>query len=619
MVRRASHRGFQLILATTTALMAVGLVIMLVLSQRQGDSLQATAKLQADSMTALAFQLEREFLRLRGDLARASVAPTEPDWEGLALRYDIFLSRLVLINDNPSSQPLRTQTEFQALEPRLEALVAQAGPLLGSRTFLREDLSRLVRSMDAMGPDVQSLTLAANRMVMQQQEEQLQTLQAQQRLIMGLILAQVGVLLLASLGLLVRQQRQQKQQQALETLNEELRTAKEQADSASQDKSRFLANMSHELRTPFNGMLGMLDLLEDSVLTAQQRDHLHTARGSAQHLLSLLNDILDMSALEAGKIRLMREPVNLVRLVSDVHRLMLNSANRKNLPLLLVLPDEEPEQVLTDPTRIRQILFNLLSNAIKFTERGHVRLEMAYVAQDDGLLWTFTVHDTGIGMDDETLARLFQRFQQADRSATRRYGGSGLGLEISRTLARMMDGDIQVRSAQGRGSTFTFTLHTPLVSRMPAAVDTRPAPLVNAPERNAALGQGCHILVAEDHPINRKFLGAWLEKLGHQVQFAENGQQALDWVQRQAFDLVFMDIHMPEMDGLTSARLIRALPGPCARIPIVALSADILKETEDEAMAAGMDQFLTKPVHKAQLEAALARWTRAATVPAQLE
>ena len=566
----------------------------------------------------MAFQLEREFLRLRGELALASVAPGEPDWEALTLRYDIFLSRLALIADNPTSQPLRGQPEYQSLLPRLEELVAQADPVLNAQTHPREDLNRLVRAMQAMGPDVQSLTLAANRMVVQGQERQLQTVQEQQRMILVLTVVQVSVLLLGAVGLLVRQQRQQRQQQALEGLNEELRAAKAQADSASQDKSRVLANMSHELRTPFNGMLGMLDLLEASPLSAEQRDHLQTARGSAQHLLSLLNDILDMSALEAGKIHLMLEPVKLSRLVDEVHRLMQTAANRKNLPLLLVLPDDMPDAVLADATRIRQILFNLLSNAIKFTERGHVRLEVACTPREDGVDWAFAIHDTGIGMDEATQSRLFQRFQQADLSATRRFGGSGLGLEISRTLARMMGGDIVLRSALGRGSTFTFTVHTPLAPAVQPTGETLPAPLTHDDPLAARPGEGCHILVAEDHPINRKFLGAWLEKLGHRVQFAVNGVEALEWVRKADFDLVFMDIHMPEMDGLTSTRQIRALPGPRARTPIVALSADILKETEEAAAAAGVDQFLAKPVDKAQLQATLARWTQGVTMPAPL-
>lgn len=620
MPERAGHRGFQLILAVTTGLLAVGLLAMLLLFQRQTDSFQASAKLRTDSLTALAFQLEREFLRLRGELALAAVSPDEPDWDQLTLRYDIFLSRLGLIADNPTSQPLRGQPEYQSLLPRLDALVAQVEPILNTQTHLRADLDRLILAMDAMGPDVQSLTLAANRMIVEEQERQLKTVQEQQRFIWLLTLVQVSVLLLGAVGLLVRQQRQQRQQQALETLNEELRTAKAQADSASQDKSRFLANMSHELRTPFNGMLGMLDLLEDSPMTPEQRDHLQTARGSAQHLLSLLNDILDMSALEAGKIQLMHEPVRLRRLVDDVHRLMQTAAHRKNLPLLLVQPDDMPDAVLADPTRIRQILFNLLSNAIKFTEHGHVRLEVACTPRGPDVDWTFAIHDTGIGMDEETQSRLFQRFQQADLSATRRFGGSGLGLEISRSLARMMGGDIVVRSALGRGSTFTFTLHTPLAPLAQAASgETVPAALSSEDTLAARPGEGCHILVAEDHPINRKFLGAWLEKLGHRVQFAVNGLEALERVQAEDFDLVFMDIHMPDMDGLASTRQIRALKGPRSRTPIVALSADILKETEEAATAAGVDQFLAKPVNKAQLQATLARWTQGVTLPAPLD
>jgi CheY-like chemotaxis protein len=403
-------------------------------------------------------------------------------------------------------------------------------------------------------------------------------------------------------------------------LNEALREAKSQADSASRGKSRFLANMSHELRTPFNGLLGMLEMLEESELTAQQRDHVITARDSARHLLNLLNDILDMSALEAGKMSIQPAPLDMLRLIREVHAVMAPAAQRKGLQVTLDLPSDLTPVVLADPTRTRQILFNLLSNAVKFTEAGRVGITVKSSNEDQLVCWTIVVSDTGIGMDAQMQAQLFQRFHQADGSATRRFGGSGLGLDISRTLARMMGGDITVDSTLGQGSSFTLTLPTPrspvtslpptppdLSSPASAAATPAPPALQNA-ESTHSEGVEWSVLVAEDHPVNRKLVGALLGKLGHAVTFAENGQQALDLVRIQDFDIVFMDIHMPEMDGLTSTRLIRELPGPRSRVPIVALTADVMNDAEERAVNAGVDQFLSKPVQKEQLQAALNRW-----------
>jgi hypothetical protein len=606
------NRRFLLWLSLTTMLMAVGLAVMLAVFLRQERSVEETARLQTDSITALTFQFEREFLRFRAELGQSLQTRHEPDWEQLNLRYEILLSRVDLLRDSPSTARLRDRPEYHALFPQLEALVARIDPLMADPPAHLEELEQILESLYSLGPEVQALSFASNHLVSSLIEDQLDTVRGQSRLISWLVAVQVAMLLLGATGLMVRHRRQQRERRELEMLNDALREAKAQADSASQGKSRFLANMSHELRTPFNGLLGMLDMLEETPLNRQQRDHLLTARDSARHLLNLLNDILDMSALEAGKMSIQPESVDMLRLISEVHAVMAPAGQRKQLTMRLNLPSDTPGPVLADPTRTRQILFNLLSNAVKFTEHGEVDVHVNWTQHADTVRWVLTVRDTGIGMDESMQAQLFQRFHQVDGSATRRFGGSGLGLEISRTLARLMGGEISVYSALGEGSIFTLELPTSLAP-LPAPAPAAAAPLPDEPVSSLAPTRHAEsiewsVLVAEDHPVNRKFMGALLNKLGHAVTFAENGQQALDLVREHDFDIVFMDIHMPEMDGLTSTRLIRALPGEKRQIPIVALTADVMNDAEDRAAGAGVDEFLSKPVQKDHLQAALNRW-----------
>lgn len=617
------NRRFLLWLSLTTLLMAVGLAVMLAVFLRQARSVEETARLQTDSITALTFQFEREFLRFRAELGQSLQTRHEPDWEQLGLRYEILLSRVDLLRDSPSTSRLRDKPEYLTLLPKLEALVKQIDPLMTDPPSHLPELSQILETLYSMGPEVQALSFASNHLVSSLIEEQLDTVRGQSRLISWLVAFQVGMLLLGATALMVRHRRLQRERRELEMLNDALREAKAQADSASQGKSRFLANMSHELRTPFNGLLGMLDMLEETQLTRQQRDHLLTARDSARHLLNLLNDILDMSALEAGKMSVQPEPVDMLRLISEVHAVMAPAGQRKQLTMRLHLPSDTPGPVLADPTRTRQILFNLMSNAVKFTDQGEVDVRVNWTQHAGTVRWVLTVRDTGIGMNESMQAQLFQRFHQVDGSATRRFGGSGLGLEISRTLARLMGGEISVRSAIGEGSVFTLELPThlapahapapsvPPLATPPASAAATPMPPEPAPSpapTRHAESIEWSVLVAEDHPVNRKFMGALLNKLGHAVTFAENGQQALDLVREHDFDIVFMDIHMPEMDGLTSTKLIRALPGEKCRIPIVALTADVMNDAEDRAAGAGVNEFLSKPVQKDQLQAALDRW-----------
>jgi two-component system, sensor histidine kinase len=380
--------------------------------------------------------------------------------------------------------------------------------------------------------------------------------------------------------------RELQRRRELETLANDLHVARHKAEDASVAKSAFLANMSHELRTPFQGLLGMLQLLDTEALTAAQHRQLRIARESGSHLLDILNDVLDAARLEAGTLALHEDPVSPHDLAADVQALMTPSAQAKGLALATQVDPALPPWLLLDGTRVRQVLFNLLSNAIKFTEHGSVSLDIR--ALQGGLC--IAVADTGIGMDAATLARLFQRFSQGDNSTSRRHGGAGLGLEISRSLARLMGGDIGVQSSPGQGSRFELRLPLRAASAALSADSTaQPAvpPVALRPLR---------LLVAEDNEVNCEVLAAMVSHLGHEAQFAHDGSAAVRAVQQGDFDLVLMDLHMPELDGIAATRAIRALHGDKATLPIIALTADAYAETRARCFEAGMNGFLSKPV-----------------------
>ena len=396
---------------------------------------------------------------------------------------------------------------------------------------------------------------------------------------------------------LVRQMRRQFWQfKKLQKLSDQLARANEQAEAANHSKSLFMANMSHEIRTPFQGLLGMLNLLEDANLSGRHLDYLLTARDSAHHLLGVFNDILDVSSIESGTLRLAPTPTHLRDTVREVEELMRVNAQDKGLSLDIYTAGDLPEWVMVDVTRLRQILFNLLSNAVKFTNEGSVIAELTRQPDtDQGVI--ITVRDTGVGMDEATMANLFTRFHQADNSLRRRAGGTGLGLEISRHLARMMGGNIVASSTPGVGSVFTVTLTLP-------ATDA-PAGQPMVVQDHAASPRQLRVLVAEDHPINLKYMSILLERMGHDAVFCENGQEALDLVQQHDFDVVLMDYHMPMLDGLATTRAIRALPGPQAHIKIILVTADGVNDTRKRAVEAGVNGFTSKPLQAEDLQRAL--------------
>ena len=608
------HRPRNGLLSLIALLLAVSFITVGAIQWRHYKDLFDKVHDSRDNQQYLVVQFVAEYQNLRQELLEIKVSHNFRDIAAASHRYEIFLSRVPLITPEMMADLLEPTPQHRELMARLQRFTTLADPYLSAEPtqVLTEakldELRALFVSMREPVHDLATagfhrrglLTQARNRVVVEQNFTRL--------ILTGYLF---GLTLLFAMLALRQYRRSEAQRVALHQQAGQLRDALHLAEAGSRAKDGFMATMSHELRTPFNGLLGMLELVQDDPLSARQRDHIATAQASGQHLLGLLNDMLDSAKLEAGGLQPHLEPFDLGALVHEVASLTAIDAKAHGVRFHPATTAEAPPWVRGDSFRIRQILLNLLTNAVKFSPQGDVWLRVrSAAAGDEGSLSAgpprveFIVTDTGIGMDADAVERLFKRFSQADSSISRRFGGTGLGLEISRNLARLMGGDITVQSQPGRGSVFTLTLPL-LACDAPATSPTRHT--TKAARAGATAADSLRVLVAEDHPVNRRLMQSHLEQLGCTPDMVEDGQQALAAVQDQVPDLILMDLHMPHLNGFEATRAIRRLPGAAGQVCIVALTADAQSEVRDQALAAGMNHFLTKPVRRADLREMLQR------------
>ena len=541
-----------------------------------------------------AFQLDREALRF----ALALEGPPSTVREGeIRRQFDVLYSKIDLLQSSSFSENFRIDPQLvRAVSATADNVRELAAILDGSPKSLSEEafasVAQAARRVLTQTNDIAVRANGINSLGVADERADAIRLYW----FLAACVGALGVMGAAIIRLLIGQvSALDASRQKLETLSQELAAKAEEAVAGSRAKSQFLATMSHEIRTPMNGVIGAVELLSHTPLDGEQLELAHTIGSCGEALLGIINDILDYSKMEAGKMEVEIGAFDLRETVSGVAAIMQPKASEKSIDIVVDIDEQTPKRLMGDQGRIRQVLVNLVGNGIKFTKRGAVTITVGYDGALDPPRLRFAVMDTGMGIAREALGNLFVEFNQLEASMARRFGGTGLGLAISKRLVELMQGEIGVDSVVGLGSRFWF--------------DVPVAPAAEAAPAGAARAQETRplsILVADDAPVNRQIVGKILARMGHEVAFAVDGREALAAVAARRFDLVFMDLQMPEMDGFAAAAAIRALPAPAGQTPIAALTANASDEDRAACFAAGMNAFASKPVSGAKLRALLA-------------
>jgi two-component system, sensor histidine kinase len=553
------------------------------------------------------YQLDREARTLGfavDGMVRSPEFQTAENYKNMSLRYDILYSRIKLITETHFEKFFTDDSNFADRVGQAEDIILSNEPLFDrinqKRYPSQEELEALSGSIASLTGYSEKLLLYINSRLSEvraQSRDEVFKLERTSAIMLGLLFLSVGLLI-------VMLRRQLKSVRAaglkLEQMADELGTAYEAADAGNRAKSQFMATMSHEIRTPLNAVLGMAELLEMSDLPKQAAANVGVIRSSGEALLEIINEILDFSKIEHGNLDVESRPVDVRQASETVVKIVTGRATERRNRLVLDIPDSlEAPCVLTDPTRLRQVLLNLMSNAAKFTEDGQITLKVREFSKDQDLRLRFEVTDTGIGINEEGKKKLFKPFSQVDASISRRYGGTGLGLTICKQIVERMGGELGVESRIGEGSTFWFELP---VTRAEAAE--------SCCGKRAELPQGPlprhRVLLVEDNRVNQQVAMRFLDRLGQDVVIAANGAEAVSMAASSRFDVILMDMQMPVMDGIQATIEIRKGSGPNAETPIVAMTANASDDDRQQCRQAGMQGFESKPISLDRLRAVLA-------------
>ena len=600
-LRRASLRA-----AVLQAFSVVLLVILIFLYMDMSDRQASLQNSIRENAMWAAFQLDREAHDLETDTRLVLATPaTDPDQlKSLSRRYDIVYSRNDLLSQGHFQGFFVQSGDLSASGIAIGRIVKTLDPVftgLEKSSDPRARLAKALPALHALHQETNKLVLTTNTVISDKRAE------AREEIIHLQKTSGVYVILLTlSVGFLIftlRRQLKAVRQAGLgfEAMANDLASAYNAADAGNRAKSQFMATMGHEIRTPLNAILGTAELLQLSDIPDEVRDNIQTIRSSGEALLEVLNEILDYSKIEYGKLEIEMRPVNLADLSRSVMDIMGSRAKERSNTLVLDMPERlNYPWIKTDPTRLRQIILNLVSNATKFTRNGTVTLRLREFSGPNGRIFLrIEVQDTGIGIDEEGRKKLFKPFSQVDASISRRFGGTGLGLTISKEIAERLGGQMGVESEKGKGSTFWLEMR----------VEATEAPEISPPSERptglAPVGR-LKVLLVEDNKVNQQLALRFLERLGQKADLATNGAEAVEAATKTAYDLILMDMQMPVMDGIEAARTIRAGSGASRTSPIIAMTANASDEDRDTCRDAGMDGFEPKPITLKRLHGVLA-------------